>query len=153
MAWNYYLSVPSSDTESIVEILKQWLQGSNADLRRVLEFVSALSKSSSNVYVVGRLETGDFLFIFDNSTTKALETTVAKLGAKYDAQKQEWEITFQNSKLYTFYIANRVFFGSIDRAKYEQYEKTRGRLKELPMYFDFPNLQHTSLNFYWTLVI
>lgn len=140
MAWNYYLSVPSSDTEGVVEILKQWLQGSNADLARVLEFVSALSKSSSNVYVVGRLETGDFLFIFDNSSTKALETSVAKLGAKYDTQKQEWNITFQSSKLYTFYIANRVFFGSIDRAKYEQYEKTRGRLKELPMYYDFSKL-------------
>lgn len=140
LAWNYYLSVPSSDTESIIEILKQWLQGSNADLGRVLEFVSSLSKTSSNVYVVGRLETGDFLFIFDNSNTKNLETSISKLGAKYDPQKQEWNMTFQNFKLYVYSSSNRSFFGTIDKTKYEQYEKTRGRLKELPVYYDFSKL-------------
>jgi len=140
LAWNYYLSIPSTNSEEIVNTLKQWFQGSSVDLSRLLEFVSALSKVSSNVYTVGRIETNDFLFIFDNITLKDLENSISRLGARYDSQKQEWTVLFQTNKLSIYANSNRVYFGTIDRAKYEQYERTRGKLKDLPLYFDFSKI-------------
>ena len=140
MAWNYYLSIPSSNIQDILETVKQWFQGSLPDITRILDFVTSLSKASSNVYNVGRLETNDFLIIFDDASSKDLEKNISKLGGKYDSQKQEWTMTFHGIKLSAYSINNRVYFGTIERSKYEQYDRTRSRLKDVPLYFDFSKI-------------
>ncbi|UXF00739.1 hypothetical protein IB67_03995 [Fervidobacterium riparium] len=140
-AWNYYLSTPAGNTDEVINSINQWFQGTSSDMNRFLYFASTLSKSSTNVHTVGRIDTGDFLFIFDNYTGKNLETSVSKIGGIYDSQKQEWILNLQgNIKLYIYSISNRVFIGTLERSKYELYDKTRTRFKDVPTYFDFSKI-------------
>ncbi|MGQ9855542.1 MAG: hypothetical protein ACUVQF_02290 [Fervidobacterium sp.] len=141
LAWNYYLSIPAGNTDEVINSISQWFQGTSNDMNRFLDFVSSLSKSSANLYTVGRIESGDFLFIFDNYNGKNFETSVTKIGGIYDNQKQEWVLNLQNNiKLYIYNISNRVFIGTSERAKYEMYEKNRTKFKDFPAYFDFSKI-------------
>ncbi|HCI29070.1 MAG TPA: hypothetical protein DE117_02645, partial [Fervidobacterium sp.] len=102
IAWNYYLSMPTTNTDSVVNSIKEWFQGFTPDINRFADFISYASKSSSYLYTIGRLESGDILFIFDNFSGKELESNIAKLGAKYDQQKQEWNMVSGNTQLYIY---------------------------------------------------
>lgn len=138
--WNYYLSIPSKNTAALISSVEVWFSGITSDLIRLTEFFKYSASVSSNVYIVGRLESGELVFIFDNFTGKDLETNLAKLGSKYDFQKQEWSLIIQSSKLYIYKTANRLVMATVDKAKFEQYEKSSKRLRDLPIFFDFSKI-------------
>jgi hypothetical protein len=140
IAWNYYLAMPTTNTDSVVNSIKEWLQGFTPDINRLVDFIAYASKSSSFLYTIGRLETGDILFIFDRFAGKDLENNLSKLGAKYDSQKQEWIMTSGNTQLYVYKSSNRLIIGNIEKTKYDSYEKTRKKLKDLPIYYDFSKI-------------
>ncbi len=140
IAWNYYLAMPTTNTEAVVNSVKEWLQGFTPDVGRLVDFVDYASKSSSYLYTIGRLESGDILFILDNFTGKELESNLSKLGAKYDSQKQEWTMINGNTQLYFYKSSNRLIIGNVDKSKYDSYEKTRKKLKDLPIYYDFSKI-------------
>lgn len=140
IAWNYYLSMPTTNTDSVVNSIKEWFQGFTPDINRFADFISYASKSSSYLYTIGRLESGDILFIFDNFSGKELESNIAKLGAKYDQQKQEWNMVSGNTQLYIYKSSNRLIVGTVDKTKFDQYERTRKKLKDLPIYYDFSKI-------------
>jgi len=131
IAWNYYLSMPTTNTDSVVNSIKEWFQGFTPDINRFADFISYASKSSSYLYTIGRLESGDILFIFDNFSGKELESNIAKLGAKYDQQKQEWNMVSGNTQLYIYKSSNRLIVGTVDKTKFDQYERTRKKVKRL----------------------
>ncbi|MEN3042457.1 MAG: hypothetical protein ABDH59_04040 [Fervidobacterium sp.] len=137
LSWNYYICVPSKNTTALINSIEVWFSGVTSDLIRLTEFLKYIALSSTNVYVVGRFESGELVFIFDNFTGKDLELNIAKLGPKYDSQKQEWLLNFQNSKFYIYKSGNRLIASTIDKSKFEQYERLNKRLKDLPIYFDF----------------
>lgn len=140
LSWNYYLSIPSKNTTALVNSAEVWFAGITSDLVRLTDFFKYCASASSNVYIVGRLESGELTFIFDNFNGKDLETNITKLGTKYDFQKQEWSLNIQNSKFYIYKTMNRLIIANIDRAKFEQYDKLNKRLKDLPIYFDFSKI-------------
>ncbi|MFN6992168.1 MAG: hypothetical protein ACK4MM_05555, partial [Fervidobacterium sp.] len=148
LSWNYYISISPRNTALLANLVEMWFTGLTSDVVKMTDLLKYLSNNSNNTYIVGRLETGDILFIFDNFAGKDLETNILKFGGRFDAQKQEWEIMIQNSKLYTYKIGNRVFFGLIGRAKFEQYDKTAKRFKDLPVYFDFSKISNYDLKLF-----
>lgn len=138
--WNYYLSIPSKNTAALINSVEVWFSGITSDLIRLTDFFKYSASLSNNIYVVGRLEAGELVFIFDTFTGKDLETNIAKLGAKYDSQKQEWSLNIQNSKFYIYKTGNRLIMATVDKVRFEQYEKSTRRLKDLPIFFDFSKI-------------
>lgn len=137
LSWNYYLSIPAKNTTALINSVEVWFSGITSELTRLTDFFKYSASASNNIYIVGRLESGELVFVFDTFTGKELETNIAKLGARYDSQKQEWALNIQNSKFYIYKTGNRLVVANIDKTKFEQYEKSNKRVKDLPIFFDF----------------
>ncbi|MGC8903215.1 MAG: hypothetical protein ACP5KD_07765 [Fervidobacterium sp.] len=139
-SWNYYVCIPAARTESVVNFVEQWFSGITSDIQKLTNLVKGFLVSSKSTYITGRLESGEVVFIFDNYSGKDLETNLSKLGVQYDSQKQEFIMNLQNAKLYAFMSSNRLVFGTINKSKFEQYERTNKKLKELPLYYDLSKI-------------
>lgn len=145
IAWNYFLSIPTHQVETILSTVRSWLVGAESEIRRVLSFVEYAAKNSSFSYTAGRIETGEVLFVFEEFGGRDVDVQLQRLGARWDPQKLEWSIQLTNAQVYSFKYLNKLFFGTVSRERYLQLERTRRKMREIPIYFDFSKINTYDL--------
>ncbi|ODN30953.1 hypothetical protein A4H02_03030 [Fervidobacterium thailandense] len=139
-AWNYYMVISSQNTENVIASMKSWFKGTEGELTKLISLFEYLTSLSTSVYTTGRIETGEFLFIFDNFVGKDFEVQLSKVGARGDVQKQEWYLQLGATQLHIFKYSNKFFVGLLSKERYLQLERTRKKLKDFPIFNDFARI-------------
>lgn len=136
-AWNYYMVINSQNSENVVSSIKSWFKGTEGELARLISLFEYFTAQSTAVYTSGRIETGEFLFIFENFSGKDLELQLSRIGARGDAQRQEWYLQLGTNQLHIFKYSGRLFIGLVNKERYLQLERTRRKLKDFPVFNEF----------------
>jgi len=136
-AWNYYMVINSQNSENVVSSIKSWFKGTEGELARLISLFEYFTAQSTNVYTSGRIETGEFLFIFENFSGKDMELQLSRIGARGDAQRQEWYLQLGTTQLHIFKYSGRLFIGLVNKERYLQLERTRKKLKDFPVFNEF----------------
>ncbi len=147
-AWNYYISVDARETETVLELSKNWIKGFQMEISKILDFLNYSSTNSSFFYLCGRIDSNEFVFVFDSFNGKNLEAYLNSISIPYDNATQTWRISNKNSTLYIFKNLNQLVVSTYPKRTYESFVRTYKRLSDVPFFYYIDRVTNFDLKTY-----
>ncbi len=148
-AWNYYIAIDSKDTETVLELSKNWLKGFQTEIKKISDLINFASLNSSFFYLCGRIDSGDYVLIFDAFTSKNLENVLNSLSIPYDVNTQTWKLyKDKNNTLYIYRYSNQLVISSYPKNIYENYVRTYRKVSDVPFYYYIDKVSNYDIKAY-----
>ncbi len=148
-AWNYYVSVDAKEVDTILEISKNWISGFQSETKKILDFLKYSALNSMFFYLCGKIDSGEYVFVFDTFYGKNLENYISSLSIPYEANAQSWILSkSKNSTLYIFRYSNQLVISTYQKKTYENFVRTYKKISEVPFYYYIGRLTNYDLKAY-----